>query len=141
MSGRKYVHGYTEREAERLSDQGETLAGLLHDDTRYPAGSRVLEAGGCGTGAQTVILARNSPDARITSVDISQISLDAASKRVKAEGITNVTFEEGGDIFDLHYGPGSFDHIFLCFVLEHLAEPVVRSSASARCSAKAARSR
>ncbi|WP_243670034.1 hypothetical protein [Methanoculleus chikugoensis] len=45
MSGRKYVHGYTEREAERLSDQGETLAGLLHDDTRYPAGSRVLEAG------------------------------------------------------------------------------------------------
>jgi len=121
MGGRKYVHGYTEREAERLSAQAETLTGLLHADTRYPAGSRVLEAG-CGTGAQTVILARNSPDARIMSVDISQISLDAAKRRVQAEGITNVTFEEG-NIFDLHYEPGSFDHIFLCFVLEHLAEP------------------
>jgi SAM-dependent methyltransferase len=120
MSG-KYVHGYTEREAERLSDQAETLTGLLHDDTRYPAESRVLEAG-CGTGAQTVILAQNSPEARITSVDISEVSLGEAKKRVEIEGITNVTFE-AGDIFDLQYEPGSFDHIFLCFVLEHLAEP------------------
>jgi len=121
MSGRTYVHGYTEREAERLRDQAEALTGLLHDDTRYPAGSRVLEAG-CGTGAQTVILARNSPGARITSVDISEVSLGEAKKRVQAEGITNVTFE-AGDIFDLRYQPGSFDNIFLCFVLEHLAEP------------------
>jgi len=68
VSGREYVHGYTGREAERLRDQAETLTGLLHGDTRYPAGSEVLEAG-CGTGAQTVILARNSPEARITSID------------------------------------------------------------------------
>ncbi len=120
MSG-KYVHGYTEREAERLSDQAETLTGLLHDDTRYPAGSRVLEAG-CGTGAQTVILAHNSPEALITSVDISEVSLEEAKVRVRDEGITNVTFEVG-DIFDLRYEPESFDHIFLCFVLEHLREP------------------
>jgi hypothetical protein len=46
-------------------DQASTLVDLLHGDTAYPAGSRVLEAG-CGVGAQTVALARNSPDARIT---------------------------------------------------------------------------
>jgi SAM-dependent methyltransferase len=121
VSGKKYVHGYSKRESDRLSDQAETLTGLLHHDTRYPAGSRVLEAG-CGTGAQTVILARNSPDAQITSVDISEASLDQAKTRVTQKGITNVTFE-AGDIFNLGYDPGSFDHIFLCFVLEHLAEP------------------
>jgi len=103
MGGRNYVHGYTEREAERLSDQAEILTGFLHEDTRYPAGSRVLEAG-CGTGAQTVILARGSPEARVTSVDTSKISLDTAKKRVQVEGITNVIFEIG-DIFDLPYEP------------------------------------
>ena len=49
----EYVHGYTEREAERLHDQAATLADLLHDDTSYPEGAAVLEAG-CGVGAQTV---------------------------------------------------------------------------------------
>jgi hypothetical protein len=47
---RAYVHGYAPREAQRLLDQAGTLADLLHHDTAYPAGSRVLEAG-CGVGA------------------------------------------------------------------------------------------
>ena len=71
-----YVHGYSARESERLADQAQTLTDLLHHDTHYPAGSRVLEAG-CGIGAQTVILAKNSPDALITSIDISEDSLIA----------------------------------------------------------------
>jgi cyclopropane fatty-acyl-phospholipid synthase-like methyltransferase len=61
MSG-AYVHGYHAREHERLQDQAGTLVELLHSDTAYPAGSRVLEAG-CGVGAQTVTLCRRSPDA------------------------------------------------------------------------------
>ncbi|HVP96309.1 class I SAM-dependent methyltransferase [Methanoregula sp.] len=117
----EYVHGYTEREAERLSDQARTLTALLHHDTQYPAGSRVLEAG-CGTGAQTVILAKNSPGARITSIDISPASLLRAEERVRSEGITNVMFQEG-DLFSLPFAPQSFDHVFVCFVLEHLPDP------------------
>ena len=116
-----YVHGYSARESERLADQAQTLTGLLHHDTHYPAGSRVLEAG-CGIGAQTVILAQNSPDALITSVDISEDSLRRAEEKIRHEGITNVTFRQG-DIFRLPFEPESFDHIFVCFVLEHLADP------------------
>ena len=116
-----YVHGYSARESERLADQAQTLTELLHHDTHYPAGSRVLEAG-CGIGAQTVILARNSPGARITSIDISEDSLKRAQEKVRQEGITNVTFRQG-DIFHLPFEPESFDHIFVCFVLEHLADP------------------
>jgi SAM-dependent methyltransferase len=121
MADNSYVHGYSSRESERLADQAQTLTDLLHHDTRYPAGSRVLEAG-CGIGAQTVILARNSPGAIITSVDISEDSLKRAEKTILQEGITNVTFQQG-DIFRLPFGKGTFDHIFVCFVLEHLAEP------------------
>lgn len=117
-----YVHGYNERENTRLQDQASTLVELLHRDTAYPAGSRVLEAG-CGVGAQTITLARNSPDALITSVDISAESLTQAAHKIANAGITNVTFEQA-DIFNLPYEPHSFDHIFVCFVLEHLAQPV-----------------
>ncbi len=117
-----YVHGYDQRENTRLQDQASTLVELLHHDTSYPAGSRVLEAG-CGVGAQTVTLARNSPNASITSIDISASSLAAAKRTVAAAGLTNVRFEQA-DIFSLPYGPEAFDHIFVCFVLEHLPRPV-----------------
>ena len=121
MTKKKYVHGYSATESERLADQARTLTGLLHNDTKYPAGSKVLEAG-CGIGAQTVILARNSPGALITSVDISEDSLERARETIRGEGITNVIFQQG-NIFHLPFEPGSFDHIFVCFVLEHLDEP------------------
>jgi SAM-dependent methyltransferase len=113
-----YVHGYDPRESERLGDQAGALVELLHHDTAYPPGSRVLEAG-CGVGAQTVTLAAHSPQAQITSVDVSQTSLALARERVQA---ANVTFRQA-DLFDLPFAPASFDHVFVCFVLEHLREP------------------
>jgi len=116
-----YVHGYHARESERLQDQAGTLVDLLHSDTSYPAGSTVLEAG-CGVGAQTVTLARGSPGARITSMDISAASLEEAQARADAVGLTNVQFRKA-DIFELPFHPGSFDHVFVCFVLEHLSRP------------------
>lgn len=117
-----YVHGYDPRERRRLQDQASTLVEMLHSDTSYPAGSRVLEAG-CGVGAQTVTLARNSPDALITSIDLSEASVLEAEKKVTAEGLTNVRVLQA-DIFDLPFEPGSFDHVFVCFVLEHIPRPV-----------------
>jgi len=116
-----YVHGYDQRENIRLQDQASTLTELLHSDTFYPAGSRVLEAG-CGVGAQTVTLAKNSPNALITSIDISEASVSEARRKAAAEGVTNVQFQQA-DIFNLPYGPDTFDHIFICFVLEHLSRP------------------
>jgi ubiquinone/menaquinone biosynthesis C-methylase UbiE len=119
---RAYVHGYDPRENLRLQDQASTLAELLHADTSYPAGSRVLEAG-CGVGSQTVTLARNSPNALITSIDISRVSVTEAKRKVTEAGLSHVHFQQA-DIFNLPFAPRSFDHIFVCFVLEHLSQPV-----------------
>jgi ubiquinone/menaquinone biosynthesis C-methylase UbiE len=116
-----YVHGYSPREAERLLDQAQTLTDLLHHDTRYPAGSLVLEAG-CGVGAQTVTLLSQSPGSVFTCIDCSDASLAEAEARVRAAGCTNVTFRQA-DIYHLSIGPASFDHVFVCFVLEHLPDP------------------
>lgn len=118
----KYVHGYDPRENIRLQDQASTLVELLHSDTIYPAGSKILEAG-CGVGAQTITLVKNSPYAHFTSVDISESSLREAQKKIEVAGFKNVSFQRG-DIFSLQFEPESFDHLFICFVLEHLAKPV-----------------
>jgi len=120
---RRYVHGHSDRESERLYYQASKLAELLHHDTCYSPGSRVLEAA-CGVGAQTVILARNSPGAEFVSVDISPESLATAKDRVFQEGIRNVAFRRA-DIYDLPFGPETFDHVFVCFLLEHLADPLL----------------
>jgi SAM-dependent methyltransferase len=117
-----YVHGYHARENERLQDQAGTLVDLLHSDTAYPPGSTVLEAG-CGVGAQTVTLAQRSPEARFTSVDVSADSLAEAKRRIDLARITNVEFRQA-DVFALPFDAESFDHVFVCFVLEHLARPV-----------------
>ncbi len=118
---RAYVHGYDPRENERLADQAETLVDLFHSDTAYPAGSQVLEAG-CGVGAQTVTLARRSPGARFTSVDVSADSLAEAARTVHQAGLANVEFRKA-DLLALPFPAEHFDHVFVCFVLEHLPRP------------------
>jgi len=121
MTTDDYVHGYSERERQRLHDQSQTLAELLHHDTTYPAGSHVLEAG-CGVGAQTVILAKKNPQAHFTSIDASPASIAATRAAVQSAGLGNVSFQ-AADIFQLPFPEASFDHVFVCFVLEHLREP------------------
>ena len=116
-----YVHGYEETESRRLNDQAATLEALLHHDTAYPAGSAVLEAG-CGVGAQTVPLVRNNPGARITCLDISAASLAEAKGRVRAAGLNSPAFRQG-DIRAQPFADASFDHAFVCFVLEHMVDP------------------
>jgi len=115
----QYVHGYSEKESVRLVDQASTLTELLHSDTAYPAGSLVLEAG-CGVGAQTVALAARSPQATFVSIDLAADSL--AQARLRTRGLPNVQLQRA-DIFALPFAPESFDHVFVCFVLEHLRDP------------------
>jgi DNA-binding transcriptional MerR regulator/trans-aconitate methyltransferase len=122
----RYVHGYRAVENARLHDQAGTLAELLHGDTGFPAGSAVLEVG-CGVGAQTVTVAERSPGAALTAIDLSAESLAAARKRTRDAGLRDVAFTQA-DIYTLPRPDGplaaaTFDHVFVCFVLEHLPRP------------------
>ena len=78
---------------------------------------------GCGVGAQTLPLAERSPAARFTSLDLAAASLMEARRRTHQAGLPNVAFCQA-DLFALPFAPASFDHVFVCFVLEHLAHPL-----------------
>lgn len=117
-----YVHGYSEREARRLLDQAYSVRDLLHHDSQFPAGSRVLEPG-CGIGAQTATLASNSPGAFFVSCDIAMGSLEMAAERTLRLGLDNVCLL-CTDLFELPFAPTTFDAVFVCHVLEHLVDPV-----------------
>jgi len=122
MRSKEYVHGYSERETQRLQEQSLILENLLHSGTSYPRDSRVLEVG-CGVGAQTLILLRRNPGIHLTSIDMSAESLQKAREKVEEMGYDNVEFLHE-NILDHRLEPGSFDHLFICFVLEHLEQPV-----------------
>ncbi len=137
--GTDYVHGYTEAETRRLAIRRARWPSLLHGDTQYEAGSRVLEVG-CGVGAQTVQLRHQQPGHRADLGrhlrGLARRGANAASPRERRRGrssgitatCTNLPYAE-------------FDHLFVCFVLEHLPDPVEALRTLQPSSARAARSR
>jgi phospholipid N-methyltransferase len=122
MTNHQYVHGYSNRENRRLKDQAQTLDDIIHNDTIFRDGSLVLEAG-CGVGAQTKIITRKNPHSNFISIDLSEQSLKEGEKLAETLKITNVKFQQA-DIFNLPFEDATFDSVLVCFVLEHLSDPM-----------------
>ncbi len=116
---RRYVHGYTEREAKRLADQAESVRDLIHGDTRFAPGARILEPG-CGTGAQTLPLALRFPESSFVSFDLSEMSLRRACSSLTA--VNNVSLLQA-DLIEPPFGQGTFDAALVSYLLEHLPDP------------------
>ncbi|OEK03728.1 methyltransferase type 11 [Roseivirga sp. 4D4] len=115
---KSYVHGYSELESKRLNDQAKTMSDLLHYDSVWDKDSTVF-----GVGAQTSIISTKNSETKFTSIDISGSSLIKAKETISTLGVENVTFFQA-DVYDLPFDNGSFDHVFVCFLLEHLTKPV-----------------
>ena len=118
----KYIHGYSDYETNRLNNQAETLADLLHHDSVWDEGSIILEAG-CGIGAQTKIIAPKNKSSKFVSINISLESINQAWTNSDSNRFDNVVFKQA-DILELPFADEYFDHIFLSFVLEHIPNPI-----------------
>ena len=118
----KYIHGYSDYETNRLNNQAETLADLLHHDSVWDEGSIILEAG-CGIGAQTKIIAPKNKSSKFVSINISLESINQARTNADSNRFDNVVFKQA-DILELPFADEYFDHIFLSFVLEHIPNPI-----------------
>jgi ubiquinone/menaquinone biosynthesis C-methylase UbiE len=79
-------------------------AAVLHVS---PAPERILDVG-CGTGAGTLFLAREFPQARVRGVDLSEEMIHAAVAKVGLDPEGRVAFKVG-DASALPYSEDSFD--------------------------------
>lgn len=118
-----YLHGYTSQEQDRLYHQAAFLADAVHDRLPFRRCRNVLEVG-CGVGAQTEILLRHFPQLHVTGVDRSADNLARAGAHLEqcAIGRGRFTAQEA-PAETLPFPVDSFDGAFLCWILEHVADP------------------
>ncbi len=128
-----YVHGFTPREQDRLYHQARFMEQRVHEGLPFHRARNMLEIG-CGVGAQTEILLRRFPDLHVTGVDASKENLSRAK-----EHLAGLPWAEGryqhvlGDALALDFEASTFDSAFLCWVLEHVADPARVLSEARRC--------
>ncbi|MHA7130582.1 methyltransferase [Algoriphagus namhaensis] len=115
-----YLHGFIPEEQQRLIDQAGLLTPLIYPRIDFSGCKQILEIG-CGVGAQTAKLLELFPEAHLTCVDYSSSQLDKARENLSfAEG--RVTFLQQ-DATQLEL-PQKYDGVYICWVLEHISEPV-----------------
>ena len=74
-------------------------------------------------GATTAILARRHPGTRFFSVDLAGASIAVARRTVRGGPAGAQVRFARADLFHLPFPRAAFDHVFVCFLLEHLRDP------------------
>ena len=121
MAMTDYVHGYGTPEQERLVEQAEHWRHrLIRDDTELEPGTRLLEVG-CGVGAVLAVLGQEYPGVELFGVDIEQKQLDFARGYLERAGVETTLRQ--ADALALPFTDGSFDHVWMMWFLEHVADP------------------
>ncbi|HEY4278653.1 MAG TPA: class I SAM-dependent methyltransferase [Conexibacter sp.] len=118
-----YLHGYATREQERLVAQAEFWREQVITDTstRLAPGTRLLDVG-VGVGAVLAILGEAFPRTQLAGVDISPEQIAFARTHLASRDVTaSLTV---ADATALPYPDDSFDHVWMMWFLEHLADPV-----------------
>jgi ubiquinone/menaquinone biosynthesis C-methylase UbiE len=118
-----YLHGYSEPERERLHRQARFLEPAVHDRLPFRRRRRLLEVG-AGVGAQTEILLRHFPELHVTGVEINDAQIAEARRFLATVPWATGRYDiVKADAARLEFEPESFDCAFLCWILEHVADP------------------
>jgi len=117
-----YIHTFTPEEQSRLIHQAEHLIPWIHHRIDYSGRRHIVEIG-CGVGAQLKVLSRRFPSVRFTGVDFSPEQIAQAKVLLKDEISSGQVTVVEGSAYELPFADGSFDGVFLCWVMEHLADP------------------
>ncbi len=117
----EYVHGYATPEQERLVRQAEHWRErLIRAGTTLEAGTRLLEVG-CGAGAVLAVLGQEFPGVKLFGVDIEPKQLEFARTHLERSGVEATLAQ--ADALALPFEDESFDHVWMMWFLEHVADP------------------
>jgi SAM-dependent methyltransferase len=117
----EYVHGYGTPEQERLVEQAEHWRDrLIRDGTQLDPGTRLLEIG-CGVGAVLAVLGQEYPGVDLFGVDLEPKQLAFAQGHLRRAGVEATLLE--ADALALPFADESFDHVWMMWLLEHIADP------------------
>lgn len=119
-----YLHGFSKDEQERLRKQARFGEFTVYQNINFSSVQNLLEVG-CGVGAQTEILLRRFPDLKITGIDRSTKQLESARERLSSLSSTQGRFDlQEMDATAMEFAVNSFDGAFLCWILEHVPDPI-----------------
>jgi ubiquinone/menaquinone biosynthesis C-methylase UbiE len=117
-----YLHGYSPSEQQRLFSQADFLENYIFEKVDYSDTETLIEIG-CGVGAQTEVLLRRFPQLHITAIDYSPTQIQTATRRLSRPLTAGKVRLELADASHLPYRDQQFDGGFVCWVLEHVAQP------------------
>jgi ubiquinone/menaquinone biosynthesis C-methylase UbiE len=119
-----YLHGFSPEEQARLRKQAQFGEYTVYQNINLSNVQDLLEVG-CGVGAQSEIILRRFPDLKLTGIDLSDKQLAVAKHTLSqipyAQGRFNM---KKMDATAMEFKANSFDGAFLCWILEHVPDPI-----------------
>jgi len=119
-----YLHGFSGDEQMRLRQQAEYAEFTIFRDINFSDVTNLLEVG-CGVGAQSEIILRRFPKLQLTGIDLSPVQLAAAKKSLDKKDYAKSRFYyQQMNAQQMSFKGAEFDGAFLCWVLEHVPDPM-----------------
>ena len=127
-----YIHGFTKGEQDRLFEQARVHEDAIFNTIDLSQCKSILEVGS-GVGAQTQILLERFPEAKIQCVDASPEQVARAKSALTAQVKYGRVKIDQADALHLPYKDNSFDGAFICWLLEHVQDPIGILAEAKRC--------
>lgn len=118
-----YIHGFTKDEQDRLYKQARVHEDIIFNNIDFKDQNRIIEIGS-GVGAQTQILLERFPHLQIDCIDASPAQIKRASQTLKKSIDAKKVKIHHADAMNLPFPDEQFDGAFICWLLEHVQNPI-----------------
>ncbi len=121
----RYIHGTTEEEQNRLAKLNSLLNDRCMAKLEFAGHERVLDIG-CGLGIFTRMLSKEVPKGLVVGVEKELTQIERGHQLATNQGLEDQVDIRQGSAYQLplsHHEWGTFDVVFIRFLLEHLHDP------------------